>query len=1525
MRKIKINKLHTKALVNLCFLIAICILISFFTTNIVAEEINEVQYINSNDKIEASLIPDPIQGIIPTKNNQYVTLEVDSKNHNYTLTSATSGNAKLSGKVTEIDEGKHSATLTTLTEHKSIKDSKQLLFIYDKTPPIVNLHESLSTSVVIGYSPIVLSYSDKESGVDRTNNNGVVLAQVNGKDVTLVMNDLEDGTGEIHLSSPKYDRTKSSFTLKLKVVDRAGNEQVIQKKFQSEPEIQRKEVSCDGDRWWWLNEDDLGVRIVSRPVQLSDSKEVQLELKTTNYLGNHPRLMRKVWDEFELTSNDPTIKISKVSFDSSIENSVIFKIRASGLSNPTSTLILYYPKSFNGNKKQEDCQETNENMDWDDFISPSVSFLKQEISIPVGVYNSASISSEVKQDGYNIGLIANLLCNSIDNTCFDTKTSWFEVDNKKYWFDESGYSRADAFEGKHVARVAIGSKDGVWKNNKSNTNISYSEDSRVAIQTHLMNVVYDPPRIRNFKHNRLKRVLTAEITDQGTPLQNLKIEMGSDQHPTILFVFDAVTGQLSAPYPNAYSVEEISLRVTDNASQTTTATCQVFSALEDEDNGADLVKPPVEVSIFPGRRYITGRSWYGGNQSWREKSLRRFKDKSGDSKGTCWPSEFNYTNLESGPFATGLHKISQCIQNKTCENYSYEIFTYGSYSPYFLVDSQGNRQIGTLSENRVIGLVKERNQKTLSDCGVSSFDELKRKWNAGTLKIPPGYGLSAPPKKQYYTKNVYHKTRTILPPPKCETKYVDILTPVISNVKYDVNTGQISADIHDHGAPLSEISTKIVTGPASIRRYFDSSSNSFRYIQERSNTSQIISSKYNYVNGHIVGKYIPIEKELTKATIEATDLTGNSNSVNIDITTPQVPPSVDLTLVATSDERSNLSLNGNNISAHLLGRAVDASGIVHERTRFYIDGQSIPYPGGAPLYIVRSHLYQRGWYSDKVLAGSKYAYNYGVNVAEGLHSAKFKVTDFTGLSNEAKLDFEVIYKPRIYNFKTTPYVSQQFGAPFFSALITDIGKDLDRTGIIFKIDGVKIASEKIYYDEGSGYFSVDGPLNLKNGRHTATIIATDRSGNTAQQSLQIFTNDNIEIETKSDFDVEIDSYSIWEVGDHNNDGQTNPGETIRLFLSAKNNSPIALSDCAGSLVVENTNIVLENSAVQYHTLEPSLSTLPLRGFELVIGDDILDSTIADPYEIDMAFELQCANDESFEIPFKLPIFKPTLPVGISSNISVSIDKQRSYTGLEKLTVTGTIESSHSFIQEALLFVNGEQVQFTYFDKNSGKFEAVVPLLSGSNIILVEAYDESGAFGQDQLLIRFQNEIIVKLDSLPRSTTSESISIRGTAETLGVEISEVQLYINNNLHAVSYNRNSKRFNTNISLQGGGNTIKAVAYDENGNNGSASAYITKTSSYTPPSVSITSPSSGSMFICSVTVNGRYDTGSSTLDSFDVNSSRGAGCTVTSFGGGTFSAECDMNTERDGTTTISAELQTNDGVEALGEIWIEVGDCS
>ena len=578
---------------------------------------------------------------------------------------------------------------------------------------------------------------------------------------------------------------------------------------------------------------------------------------------------------------------------------------------------------------------------------------------------------------------------------------------------------------------------------------------------------FDPPEIINFSYNKELLQFEAEIQDDGTPLPELSISLFSSGQPSIPYTFDDDTGILTAPFLVSDTIVEATLTVEDNARQRTTAIIKVFGELEDEPDelNSEITEtsqesvsshlgpaenntnpPPMltqalensdpENLIQTKDDFIAATmASYGDIDYCRDihdeenefKRPSRSFDYIPPFAPDDWPEDrIEETGTLTSPLkSNGVYESIHCTQRFTCR--------LGQSSA-----------AGVTWKEDYLKYCAGRNQRVLDLCDAKTWQECTEKWEENKNSELPGISVTqapAPISCQFNGRYVKYYQ-----PLECETREVDLSPPVISNVSYDSKTGAISADIHDHGAPVTALTTTLI-----LQHVVKEPNSLGGYATYRDGDRIIFGTTFaidpDQKSGRFSGLHAEPDLELYALAIRAMDAAGNTSTVPLYISNPLSPPEATLTLLETAGSGANLKIEGQDINAYLLGEAWDESGIVHEKTRFHIDDQLIPYFGTKPF----------DWqgYQERTIASydykDLYRLNYGVLVDEGRHHARFRVTDHSGYSSEATLQFDLNFIPEIFNFKALPNAVQQQGGPMFSAMIIDAGNDLDLSGITFSV------------------------------------------------------------------------------------------------------------------------------------------------------------------------------------------------------------------------------------------------------------------------------------------------------------------------------------------------------------------------------------------------------------------------------------------------------------------------------------------
>ena len=1646
-----------------------------------SDEIDKIQYVNADEtSVKGGLTPDPSPGVIPSSNTdyvkKYVKFTVDDTTQSISLSGSGPGKVNVEGSLPNLgdEDGRHTATLTTLEPDLSEKDRKQILFLYDTTPPDLDLVYPEESDFSPNNLSFIIKFSDEGSGFPSQIENLEAKATINGIDAHV---DVLEKDNETFLlvdhKGTEFPEVGAKYSLYVSLTDRAGNMRELSQEY-TVPENylyqEFEDYECEteeGDDFTIFPETK---RVVSFPistrlqaVSLTETTNSKIIKITAN--GNEG-LKKSVMEKISVSCSHTAVRVDPVSTSDFSAQFRITQTETVNSLNAFSYLVVSYPRTLTFNYETIDCSNYEENTEIP-IESISVSEDKDSYKIPVTLYwkndRKAEISASVEPDGL---FFLNYFTYTEPLAPFlDLSASLLTLDGDNYFFNqvEEKYKASALIEkeGYYSFSVTLASDTGVWTSN----------DEEFVVTTYEVLVGLGSPEIINFIYDENIGTLEAFIDDIGTPMDDLQIYLQIDGFGLREFDLEEADNgmiHLTSSFPLPYSVYEAHLIVRDLANNTAQADCTIFG------------KPPESTDSdgLEVTEYFVKDTPSNGSQS--------------SSGSTIFSSG---TSINSGVVASlsgGLSIYRECSRDKVVAYYDY--FNYGS-----------------------------RSEKTRLDLKYFPYESLKEHGTWGAYSLYEETSHSTVPSyiyieatDQYLPISGYTMKQDSFWAysfETCENKIKDVLAPEIKNITFNPADGTLTASISDHGMPASHIKTYIDVRPSVPSEGARGSSLDVTYVPEATpvfiprksldtpgistyTTRQTILStlKVYELNSRLSMKYptqayknpdslnasttqknnfkpvitpylrylknqkeeeptdsdspllkignglsgdleatVPIPPleygEVFDVYITANDLSGNRSQEILSVTVPAEPPVVSLELIKKDDSTSFTNLTNTRTSTHFTATALDESGLDSgiEKSFFALDGEKL-----APMSSHGSGGLKRWPYNQEYATWARsgeypgwsdywvdrYEGHYGALLGEGPHTALFKATDTVGLSAEKQIDFSIEYPPYIFDFQSKPKVIQDMGGPAFTATIIDSGNDIDVGGIDFYIDNVSIPSEKLYFEPVSGYFSVSGPLELANGYHSAKIAATDQVGHQATETLRFVIYDDLTI-LAADAELNLESVNIWEIGNQNNDGEANPGELIRLFPTLRNNSFLPLEDCSGTLSAEDNRITVERAEFSDKAFSARTTTTILQGFDVQIGDDILATTISDPYDAHFILEVTCSEND-WDFPFILPIYEPKFPTDINSTVTIELNSVPRSTRESEYTLKGVATSSASFMEEIIIRVNGLEITPIFFDKTTGEFEANIPLTHGSNIIEIEAFDASGAYGYKNTFIHCFSELAVTIDNLPRSTSDPTITVTGTVTstasivdrvvmsingieteirwdgnrgtykavvtleasnnqilveawdevgaygrataqvrldsdmkveldslpsttsdastqvegtvTSNEEITEVIVRVNGTNYSASFNSSTKRFSTNVNLEVGGNTIVATAYGANGGRGSDQGFVTRTSPFVPPSITITTPSNGDYFQCGqelpgggygpVQVSGTFSTGSSSLDFISVTNT-GGNCFNISAGAGAFSAECEINYDI-GFDDITAELFTDDGTSSSDTVTIETGPC-
>ena len=146
-----------------------------------AEDPEKIQYISRQDnRLSGRLVPDPSPGTVPAAGNPLISFQIDGQPRQFALSPATAGRAAFSATLSGIAEGRHSALLKSDNLDGGIKDSRQLLFIYDTTPPNLELVFPATPEIARTNLSFIVEFSDDGSGIPSQLADIEVTATING-------------------------------------------------------------------------------------------------------------------------------------------------------------------------------------------------------------------------------------------------------------------------------------------------------------------------------------------------------------------------------------------------------------------------------------------------------------------------------------------------------------------------------------------------------------------------------------------------------------------------------------------------------------------------------------------------------------------------------------------------------------------------------------------------------------------------------------------------------------------------------------------------------------------------------------------------------------------------------------------------------------------------------------------------------------------------------------------------------------------------------------------------------------------------------------------------------------------------------------------------------------------------------------------------------------------------------------------------------------------------------------------------
>jgi len=435
-----------------------------------------------------------------------------------------------------------------------------------------------------------------------------------------------------------------------------------------------------------------------------------------------------------------------------------------------------------------------------------------------------------------------------------------------------------------------------------------------------------------------------------------------------------------------------------------------------------------------------------------------------------------------------------------------------------------------------------------------------------------------------------------------------------------------------------------------------------------------------------------------------------------------------------------------------------------------------------------------------------------IPLPEGENTAKVVIYDYNDNQAVTKHKFEVVYTPRILSFGFNKNYNIDNGVYAFDAYIQDYGNDVQSPNISLLIDNKEYPWKDVgfQWDKNSykGYASFCPKNSFAVGVHKAELIITDQHGHTANQSIT-FGIKKIEFNLDEIITRDIEG---------NGDGNLNEGERIYLDLGLLNLGDEPAFEVSAELVNRSRYIkgIPEPLSV-YGTISSKAKAFNSKAFEFVISDSIfapqdIDSVTAD-FTLIVSYKT-AADQEVFiktEFPFSLTIIRldPTF-----SQFNLFIDRSVTETANPNFTLKGSWLSSGCFLKDLTAeHQNGNSTQLIVSRDDMLKtYSANVILHVGENKFVVTATTDSGLSRTAEVSVKLLSQVGIELDSIA-DTKDPNVVVTGNAWTVNSKLEKVEIYLNGGLIGDAVLEGG-RFSLPVTLNGGENIVRAVARDDQG---------------------------------------------------------------------------------------------------------------
>ncbi|MEE4112915.1 MAG: hypothetical protein V2I40_08890, partial [Desulfobacteraceae bacterium] len=591
---------------------------------------NQVVYIKSGgDSFAATLVPDHSPGSVPN-DPSLVEATTNGEPTAFQLAPGSGGQIDLGGQLPGLEDGRHRGAIKTLTPDGHQKDRKALLFIVDSKPPLIERVDPEGDFFPRSAGAIRFRITDPENGsgvsVDPAEcalNVAISGAALQNRILSFRENELDL---TVFVAFPgEAAEPDADFTVSVSLQDRAGNVGRASETFTIRSLVAPLFTifQCRHQDAYIEAAGEFLVEPAYSAMTLRVGRDRPLDVflrgcfgKNYHYPDNIRKIMRSngtdreteaeivamnaffqkaVGDLIDIQSASGKVTIRKQEDSDFKDSRVSFSI---GQPNPApmgdqmETLLVTAPVAFRiDSSKVNFCESRNQvdPLDPDDNIYhhiPAEAFIYTFETISIPVYLEAApapFSLSVEQEGDH--LVSTVKTSPIE--LMDTAASWFAFDGETYWFERDGedcVAKGPAREGLVRYQIAARHKMAVFATPQGNDTATRT---RSMVNEGDIVVCLNPPEIKNFRYDRATNTLHAAIDDQGTPREDLAIELRLSGY-RLEAEFDPETGKLTATLPYApLAVLTASLSVTDFAEQTTTNNCQVFGKTESDDGDAN--------------------------------------------------------------------------------------------------------------------------------------------------------------------------------------------------------------------------------------------------------------------------------------------------------------------------------------------------------------------------------------------------------------------------------------------------------------------------------------------------------------------------------------------------------------------------------------------------------------------------------------------------------------------------------------------------------------------------------------------------------------------------------------------------------------------------------------------------------------------------------------------------------------------------------------------------------------------------